>query len=170
MDNPSQDILKSTTVKYRLPRKVCRTKDIMKKEKKVKHYKNNLVKLTRTSKANHYKTFLKENKFNLLKRRNRIREIKNIPPRETNYVTSLQFNNTTITDSKSRANISNNHFTSIAKNMEQKLIDPKSKYTDYLKNLWQQTFFLTPTNVLGVLKTIKLLKRNKASKSFSFPH
>ena len=100
-----------------------------------------------------------------MKRRNQIREIKNITPRETNYVTSLQFNNTRIIDSKSGANIFNNHFTSIAKNMEQKLIAPKSKYTDYLKNLWQQTFFLTPTNEQEVLKTIKQLERNKASKS-----
>ena len=34
-------------------------------EKKVKH-KNNLVKLTTTSKANHYNNFLKEKKINLL--------------------------------------------------------------------------------------------------------
>ena len=33
MDNPSQEILKSTTVKNRLHRKVCRTKDIMRKTK-----------------------------------------------------------------------------------------------------------------------------------------
>ena len=46
----------------------------------------------------------------------RIREIINIRPRETNYVTSLQFNNTSITDSKSIANLFNNHFTFIAKN------------------------------------------------------
>ena len=47
---------------------MCRIKDIMRKtelEKKVKH-KNNLVKLTTTSKANHYNNFLKEKKINLL--------------------------------------------------------------------------------------------------------
>ena len=54
---------------------MCRTKDIMRKtklEKKVKHDQNNLAKLTRTSKANHYNNFFKENKLNLLKRWNGI--------------------------------------------------------------------------------------------------
>ena len=66
-------------------------------------------------------------------------------------------------DSKSIANLFNNHFTSIAKNIEQKIIP------DYLKNLCQQTFLLTPTIEQEVLKSIKLLKRNKASGPFSFP-
>ena len=68
-------------------------------EKKVKYYKNNLVKLTRTSKANQYNNFFKENKLNLLKTLHGIRVIINIKPKETNYLTSSQFNNTTITDS-----------------------------------------------------------------------
>ena len=52
---------------------------------------------------------------------NGIREVINIRTKEIifNYV-SDQFNNTTITDSKLIANLFNNHFTSIAKNMKQK--------------------------------------------------
>ena len=168
----TQGILKSIAVKNRLHRKMCKVKDIMRKtelEKKVKHYKNNLVKLTRTSKSNHYNNFIKENKLNILKTWNGINEIINIRPKETNYVTSLQFNNTTITDLKSVANLSSNHFTSIAKNIEQKIIASRCKYSDYLKNPCQQTFFLTPTNEQQVLKNIKLLKRNKVSGPFSIP-
>ena len=166
----TQDKLKSTAVKNRLHRKMCRTKDTTRKtelEKKVKHYKNNLVKLTRSGKANRYNNFLNESKLNLLKTWNRIRKIINIRPKKTNYVTSLQFNNTIISDSKLIANLFNNLFTSIAKDIEQKLISSKFKYSDYLKNLCQQTFFLTPTNEQDVLKTIKFINRNKASKSFN---
>ena len=47
-------------------------------EKKVKYYKNNLVKLTRTSKANQYNNFFKENKLNVLKTLHGIRVIVNI--------------------------------------------------------------------------------------------
>ena len=151
---------------------MCKVKDIMRKtelEKKVKHYKNNLVKLTRTSKSNHYNNFIKENKLNILKTWNGINEIINIRPKETNYVTSLQFNNTTITDSKLIANLCSNYFTSIAKNIEQKIIAWKSKYSDYLKIPCQQTFFLTPTNEQEVLKSIKILKRNKVSAPLSIP-
>ena len=101
---------------------------------------------------------------------NGIREVINIRTKETifNYV-SDQFNNTTITDSKLIANLLNNHFTSIAQNMEQKIITSKSKYSDYLKNPCQKTFLLTPLNEQEVLQTIKLLKRNKASGPFSIP-
>ena len=108
----------------------------------------------------------KENKLNLLKRWSGIYEIINTQPKETIF---LQFNNTTITDSKLIANLFNNHFTSIAQNMEQKIITSKSKYSDYLKNPCQKTFFLTPLNEQEVLQTIKLLKRNKASGPFSIP-
>ena len=101
---------------------------------------------------------------------NGIREVINIRTKETifNYV-SDQFNNTTITDSKLIANLFNNHFTSIAKNMKQKKITSKSKYSDYLKNPCQKTFLLTPLNEQEVLQTIKLLKRNKASGPFRIP-
>ena len=85
---------------------------------------------------------------------NGIREVINIRTKETifNYV-SDQFNNTTITDSKLIANLFNNHFTSIAQNMEQKITTSKSKHSDYLKNPCQQTFFLTPLNEQEVLQT-----------------
>ena len=66
---------------------MCRAKDIMRKtelDKKVKHYKNNLAKLTRTSKANHYNNLFKENKLSLLKTWDGICEIINIRPKETN--------------------------------------------------------------------------------------
>ena len=101
---------------------------------------------------------------------NGIREVINIRTKEIifNYV-SDQFNNTTITDSKLIANLFNNHFTSIAQNMEQKIITSKSKYSDYLKNPCQKTFFLTPLNEQEVLQTIKLLKRIKDSGPFSIP-
>ena len=138
-----------------------RMKDITRKtelEEKVRYYKNNLLKITRTSKANHYNNFFKENKLTKYE----IRKIINIKKKETNYVTSLKLNDNTITDSQTIPNTFNNHFTSIAKNIEQNLITSKSKYYDYRKDSSQQTFFLAPTNEQEVLTTIKQLKRNKA--------
>ena len=163
----TQGILKSIAVKNRLYRKMRRMKDITRKtelEETVRYYKNNIVKITRTSKANHYNNFFKENKLNLLKTWDGIREIINIKKKKTNYVTSLKLNDNTITDSKAIANTFNNHFTSIAKNIEQNLITSKSKYYSS-----QQTFFLAPTNEQEVLTTIKQLKRNKAFGPSSIP-
>ena len=82
---------------------------------------------------------------NLLKIWNRNREIINFRPKETNYVTSLQFNNTIIINPKSIGNLFNNHFTSIAKNRTANN-NLKTQMPDYLKNPCQQTFFLVPTN------------------------
>ena len=62
---------------------MCRAKDIMRRtelKKNIKHYKNNLAKLTRTSKTNYYNKVFKENKLSLLKTWNGIREIINIRP------------------------------------------------------------------------------------------
>ena len=137
-----------------------RMKDITRKtefEEKVRYFKNNLLKITRTSKANHYNNFFKENKLNLLKTWHGIREIINIKKKETNYATSLKLNDNTITGSQTIGNTFSNHFTSIAKNIEQKLITSKSKYYDYLKDSSQQTLFLAPTNEQEVLTTIKRL-------------
>ena len=68
---------------------------------------------------------------------NGIHEILNNRPNETNYVTSLEFDNTTITALKSIANLFNNPFTSIAKKIKQQLIASKSKYSDDLNNACQ---------------------------------
>ena len=168
----TQGILRSIAVKNWLHRKMRKMKDITRKtelEEKVRYYKNNLLKITRTSKANHYNNFFKENKLNLLKTWDGIREIINIKKEETNYVTSLKLSDNTITDSQTIANTFNNHFNSIAKNIEQNLITSKSKYYDYLKDSSQQTFFLAPTNEQEVLTTIKQLKRNKAFRPSSIP-
>ena len=127
------------------------------------------MKITRTSKANHYNNFFKENKLNLLKTWDGIREIINIKKSETNYITSLKLHDKTVTDSKTIANTFNDHFTSIAKNIEQNLITSTYKFSDYLTDPYQQTFFLAPTEEKEVLTTIKLLKRNKATGPSSIP-
>ena len=70
---------------------MCRVKDILRKtelEKNVKH-KNNLVKVTRTSKANHYNNFFKENKLNILKTWIGIRKIIKIRPKK--LIMSLRY-------------------------------------------------------------------------------
>ena len=57
---------------------MCRSKDPPNKkelETKVKNYKKVLLKLTRNSKANHFNNFFRENKLNLFKTWEGIREI-----------------------------------------------------------------------------------------------
>ena len=60
---------------------MCRTKDLIKHkivEQECKTYKNNLLKLTRASKFNHYNNYSQENRLNLFKTWEGIRDIINI--------------------------------------------------------------------------------------------
>ena len=60
---------------------MCRTKDLNKRkeiEQEFKTYKNNLLKPTRTSEFNYYNNNFQENRINLFKTWERIRDIINI--------------------------------------------------------------------------------------------
>ena len=72
-------LLQSIETKNRLYRKMCRTKNPLKREElvnKVKTYKKYILSLTRKSKANHFNNFFQENKLNLFKTWEGIRELK----------------------------------------------------------------------------------------------
>ena len=60
---------------------MCRSKNFTKRkiiEQQFKTYKNNLLKLTRASKFNHYSNYFQENRLNLFKTWEGIRDITNI--------------------------------------------------------------------------------------------
>ena len=81
--------------------------------------------MTTVSKANHFYKFFIENKLNLFKTWEIIREIINISKKGSKVINCIQNgNNMTVSSPKDIAKEFNNHFTSIAKNMEKKLIKP----------------------------------------------
>ena len=109
----TKGLLKSIETKNRLYRKMCRTKNPLKREElvnKVKTYKKYILSLTRKSKANHFNNFFQENKLNLFKTWEGIRKIIN---KENKEINCIQVGNKTINNPKI-ANNFNNHFTSIA--------------------------------------------------------
>ena len=70
-------------------------------------------------------------------------------------------NNMTVNSPKEIAKEFNNHFTSITKNIEKKLIKPNWNFSKFLKNSNKDSFFITPTNKEEVASIIKTLKSNK---------
>ena len=60
-------------------------------------------------------------------------------------------------------------FTFIAKEIEENLIKPKRKYSEYLKKPNASFFFISPTKRDGVLSVIKELKYNKSKEPSSIP-
>ena len=168
----TKGILKLIAIKNRLHKKICCSKDPLNKKKletKVKHYKKVLLKLTRNSKANHFNNFFRENKLNLFKTWEGIKKIIIISKKRTTDIISIQIGNKTVKNSYEIASEFKKHFTSIARQIEEKLIKPKHKYSEYLKNPNANSFFISPTNSDAVLSVIKELKNNKSTGPSSIP-
>ena len=169
----TKDTLKSICNKNRLYKKMCHSKDPSKRnetETKVKNYKKHLLKLTRASKVNHYNKFFLENKLNLFKTWQGIREIINISKKGNKVINCIQnVNNMTINSPKEIAEEFNKHFTSTAKNMEKKLIKLNCDFSKFLKNPNRDSFFISPLTKEEVTSSIKTLKNSKSTGTFSIP-
>ena len=99
-----------------------------------------------------------------------IREIINISKKGNKVINCIQnVNNITINSAKEIAEEFNKHFTSIAKNIEKKLIKPNCDFSKFLKNPNRDSFFITPTTKEEVTSSIKTLKNSKSTGASSIP-
>ena len=168
----TKGLLKSIEAKNRLYRKMCRTKDPLKREElvnKVKTYKKYILHSTRKSKANHFNNFFQENKLNLFKNWKGIRKIINITTKGSKEINCIQIGNKTINNPIKIANNFNNHFTSTAEKIDDNLVKFKFCYFKYLSNPNEYSFFIKPTNAEEVLGEITKLKNNKSIGPCSIP-
>ena len=157
-------ILKSIAIKNRLHKKMCHLKDPFNKnelETKVKNYKKVLLNFTRYSKANHFNNFFHQNKLNLLKIWEGIKEIINISKKRT---TDIKFGDKASKNSYEITREFSKHFTAIAKQIEKYIyIKPEHKYSEYLTNPNANSFFISPTNRNEVSSAVKELKNDKST-------
>ena len=133
---------------------MCRLKDPLKNielEIELRNYKKILLRLRRNSKSNQFNNYFHKIKLNLFKTWEGIREIINISKNRKTDITSIQIGNKTVKKSSEIANEFNKHFTSIAKQIEEKIVKPKHKYYKYLNNPNTNSFFISPTNSDEVL-------------------
>ena len=84
----TSNILESIEIKSRLHKRMSRAKDPLHKElaNKVKNYRNPILKLIQKSKANHFKKYFHDNKLNIFKILEGIREIINISKKGSNKI------------------------------------------------------------------------------------
>ena len=141
---------------------MCRLKDPSKRneiECKVKNYKKLLLKLTRASKANHFNKFFIKHKLNLFKTWEGTKKIINIFKKNNKVINCIHtVSKWTVNTHKEKAKELNNHFTSIAKNIEKKIIKRNCDFSKFLKNPNKDSFFITPTSkeeVASIIKTFK---------------
>ena len=151
---------------------MCRTKNLTKRkiiEQQFKTYKNNLLKLTRASKFSHYNNYFQENRPNLFKTWEGIRVIINITKKSKNNINSIQVNGKDIPDPAVIANEFNNHFATIAKEIEAKLIVPNLHFSNHLSEPVEETLTFRATNDLDVTSIINSLSVGKGFCPASIP-
>ena len=91
-----------------------------------------------------------------------IREIINRSKKLSKVINCIQ-NGNDMTANSPKAEELNNHFTSIAKNIEKKPIKPNRDFSKFLKNRNKDSFFITPTNKEEVASIVKAFKNNKST-------
>ena len=165
-------IMKSINIKNNLHHKFCKLKDPIKKAEtyeRFKAYKKIVTNLTRKSKESYYKTFFKENKNDTMKLWNGIKEVISFNNKKMEQPKIILKNKKILTNKKEVADTFNDYFTSIASEIDQSIVEPKTKHTDYLKNPNPQSLFFNPTSQNEVENIIKQLDSRKAVGPNSLP-
>ena len=103
----TRGILTSINAKNRIYRKYCWTKNQDTKEElynSFKFHRNALNKLTRLSKANHYRSYFEEKKIKVIKNWDSIKEITHISKKRSQSIKNLNVHDTITSNSKIIAN------------------------------------------------------------------
>ena len=108
------------------------------------------------SKANHFNDLFHKNKLNLFKTWESIRDIIEIYKNWVKCVTSVQIGNRTVKNSSEIASKFNNTSLPLPK---EKLIKPKHKHSEYIKNPNANSFFISTTNNEKMLSVDKRTKK-----------
>ena len=92
-----------------------------------------------------------------------IKSIININKKEKRDINCLKEDDQQATDPFVISNYFNKFFTTIAKKIERKIVQRNKKYSDFLDNPLEKTFFLTPTEPNEVQFLIKTMNLKKAT-------
>ena len=161
-------ILNSTTRKNKLYNRYSKTKDVESKPQMFEEYKslrNTINELLRKSKTSYYKSFFTEHNNNIKKVWEGIKEIVvSIKSKNINNPTSIQVNNSIITDPIVICNNFNDYFVNLADNiLNNRKYNGKKHYSEYLDNPNPNTFLFHPCDSVEVENLINDLNISKAS-------
>ena len=136
----------SIKIKNKLYKQFCKTTNPESRKQlheSFKNYRNLTITLTRISKEKYYKSFFEDNKKDSKKVWEGIRSIINVKNEKSSNNISLNIDNETITDDLTISNHFNNFFTSVAKNLVNKIPKTPKSFDSYLKNSNTNSFFIT---------------------------
>ena len=160
----TKGILVSVKRKKKIYNKFCQAKDPERKRslhETFKKYRNIIANLTRISKKKHYKNYFQENKNNLCKTWQGIKQIILVKKTNDKELNGLEINNTIVNGRKSIATEFNEFFGSVAKEIDKKIPKSKRTYTDYLKSRNLNSLLLNPVTKVRLKKLSTCLARRK---------
>ena len=102
--------------------------------------------LTIINKSKYYKTFFSEHKTNSKKAWEAVISLINVKTKSNKQITSLNISNQIETNPKTISGAFHKFFSTIAKDIDNKIISTDKTHKDYLTTSIVNSFFLTPTN------------------------
>ena len=117
--------------------------------------------LTRMNKSKYYKTFFSEHKTNSKQTWDAERPLITIKTKSNKKITSLNINNQIETNPEIISDAFNKFFSTIAKDIDNKIISTNKTHKDYLNVSKVNSFFLTPVNHKELESLIKEMNTSK---------
>ena len=167
----TKGILKSIHQKNTIYRKFIRAKNLHSKKiyhYKFKQYKSMINRLTRINKSKYYKTFFRH-KINSKQTWEAVRFLINAKIKSNKQITSLNINNKMETNPKTISEAFNKFFSTIAEDIDNKIIPTNKTLKYYLNASVVNSFFLAPINDEEVGLLIKEMKTVKSIGPYSIP-
>ena len=133
-------------------------------ENQYKTYNNILRKCIKKSESNYYTNLFEDKKNASINTWKALGPI--INPSKTNRrtgINKIKHNGKLITENKEIANVVNNYFCEVGKNLAEEIPNRNNDFRQFLPPRIQSTFYLSPVNQQDVLKEIKKLKPRKAA-------
>ena len=171
-------ILKSIKVRDSIYRRLMKAKNQIRKENlqhRLRHYKNKIKNLIRSSKHNYFKKYFADNNKNAKKLWEGINEIISSKTKTKTTINCLEIKNddettTTITDPKEIANTAVNYFTNVADEiLNKRKYNGNTLFTDYLKSMNNNPFSTTPTTQKEIETIIESFDSSKSVGPNSIP-
>ena len=168
----TKGILKLINKKNDFYREFIRAENLHSKEfyhLEFKRYKSMINRLTRINKSKYYKTFFSEHKTNSKQTWEAVRSLINVKTKSNKQITSLNINNQIENNPKTISDTFNKFFSTIAKNIDNKIIPTNKTHKDYLNVSIVNSFFLTPVNHKELESLIKEMNTSKSAGPYSIP-
>ena len=163
----TKDILRSIKQRDKVYKEMIKVKNSQTKQLKLSLY---IVDLLKKSKESYYRKYFEDNKRNCKAVWNGINQIIYSKSKANAWEPNcLLINGKAITQPKDIEEDFNVYFTSISKELQKHIPSTKRNFSDCLKNLIVESFFLTPTTSEEMSDLIQTLSLNKSTGPNSIP-